>query len=166
MKGVDDKDTISGVFHYFNNMDLTGWSSKDMPKTLIKQNMILENRPPLITFLQEFVENVHLPHDTFHLKNDSSIWRIKKPTFRKKYLKYCESSGLSVLGMNASKFNRDILEFEPITSIKTRIDGQIGQACFSINKTELYNLLESEYPQEKIEVDDSENVGNCDITTD
>ena len=81
MKGVDDKDTISGVFHYFNNMDLTGWSSKDMPKTLIKQNMILENRPPLISFLQEFVENVHLPSDVFHLKKDSSIWRMKKNKF-------------------------------------------------------------------------------------
>ena len=166
MKGVDDKDTISGVFHYFNNMDLTGWSSKDMPKTLIKQNMILENRPPLISFLQEFVENVHLPSDVFHLKKDSSIWRMKKIILRKKYLKYCESSGLSVLGITASKFNRDILEFEPITQIKTKLDGVYGQTCFSIKRTELYNLLEAEYPQEKIEVDDSENVGNCDITTD
>jgi hypothetical protein len=91
---------------------------------------------------------------------------MKKTSLRKKYLKYCESSGLSVLGITASKFNRDILEFEAITEIKTRLDGQIGQACYSINKIELFNLLETEYPQQQIEFDDSENVGNCDITTD
>ena len=87
-------------------------------------------------------------------KDDS--WLLKKTDFRKKYIKYLGDSGLSVIGATASKFNRDVLEFKSIIEARCRLSGSGNpQNCYEINRIDLYNLLETEYPTTKIEEMDS-----------
>jgi len=152
-EGLADREIVGGVFHYFNNMDLEGFDTRKIPKTEIKTNMILENRPPLICFLQDFLDTID-PPSCVYTKDQN--WLLKKTDFRKKYIKYLGDSGLSVIGATASKFNRDVLEFKSIIEARCRLSGSGNpQNCYEINRIDLYNLLETEFPTTKIEEMDS-----------
>jgi hypothetical protein len=151
--GLNDRDIVGGIFHYFNNMDLEGFNTRTIPKTEIKKSMILENRPPLICFLQDFLDTIDPPSCVYTKDHN---WFLKKTDFRKKYIKYLGDSGLSVIGATASKFNRDVLEFKSIIEVRCRLSGSGNpQNCYEISRIGLYNLLETEYPTTKIKEMDS-----------
>jgi len=165
MRGVDDKETIAGIFHYFNDMDIEGFClKKELPMTKIKRNMTEENRPPLTTFLQTFT-GMDAPPDGVSFKDN--IWKMRKTTLRQYYREYLDDCGLNN-HITAQRFNMEVLGIEEIQALKTNLTGcSSGQLCFRFDKVVLHDRLVSEdvSPPEIVVYEEGFNAG-CLIDSD
>jgi len=164
MRGVDDKETIAGIFHYFNDMDIEGFClKKELPMTRIKRSMTNENRPPLMSFLQEFT-SMDAPPDGVSFKED--IWIMKKTTLRQYYKDYLNECGLNN-NITSQRFNMEVEGMEEITAIRTSLLGEGIQRCYKINRVLLHDRLVSEDVSTP-EVEDNEEgfIGGCLIDSD
>jgi len=162
-KGIEDKNTISGVFHYFNNIDLTDFEPKNIPMTKEKKSMVNENRPPLITFLQDFITQ----HEPLNVKRKDDLWVISSTEIKKKYINYHVEHGLNAVGITSQKLTRSLLKFDSITKGRARVDDGYPVQAYKIHRTKLYRHLEEKYPFEKLhDIDTSGFTEGCLIDCD